>query len=170
MERVNKFLITFFLVCIAVIVVFLIWLRIALDHYSGKDLYHSFGDGRFYIISIDIDRDIRGLVDKQHIFTLGDIQRYVQQDPNLYIEGYISGGYVNDENGKRLYYSRDTVTGETTYYETKQETYRYVILNYETGEFQSYKTLEEVPEEARTIFEQKLTEECIQTRTCYEVF
>src|SRR3989339_237330 len=127
MERVNKFLITFFLVCIAVIVVFLIWLRIALDHYSGKDLY-------------------------------------------LYIEGYISGGYVNDENGKRLYYSRDTVTGETTYYETKQETYRYVILNYETGEFQSYKTLEEVPEEARTIFEQKLTEECIQTRTCYEVF
>lgn len=171
MKKIEKVLIIFSLLCIAFIAAFLIWLRIALDNYSGKDLYHAFGDGRFYIISIDIQRNIRGLADNLDVFTLGDIQRYFQDDPYVYIEGYIADWYVKDENGKGRYSSTDAITGETTYYESKRETYRYVILNYETGEFQSYETLEEIPEEVRSFFEQTaLPEECIEDRTCYSVY
>lgn len=168
MDRIDKFLIIFFVVCIATISIFLIWLRFTLDHYSGKDTYHTFGDGRFTIVWAGSTEESKILSDKQNIFSLGDIQRYIQDDPYIYIEGYISDGYVKNENGEGHYYSRDSITGKTTYYESKRETYRYVVLNYETGEYKSYKALEEIPEESLVFFEQQLSDECTQTRTCYE--
>lgn len=43
-----------------------------------------------------------------------------------------------------------------------------MVLNYQTGEIAQYVYLEEMPEEIRNVFEESLTEECLEDRTCYD--
>lgn len=145
----------------------------------GGDGYTYFGDGRFQIFTIQDGEgnDIRVLSDEEFyleeqtkgVALIFDVEKYLQQGENIYLVGYYAQYTViqNDIEYPSLSYA-DPKIKQIKENNSFAEVPRYTILNYETGDIQLYKTLDEVPESDRKIFEKDLNFWCKFKRTCFE--
>lgn len=138
--------------------------------FFGGDDYTYFGDGRFQVLS----QETKSLFDKNYLFEgkqiseclVGDIEKYIQTEEYLYLLGYYTCSWGLDGNGNVHYQIPNSE--ELIMVDNLNEVPHYIILNYETGDIQLYKTLGEVSEKDRKIFEKSLNFWCKFKRTCYE--
>ena len=138
------------------------------------DEYTYFGDGRFQILT----EETKSLFDNNHPFEgkrisvclIDDIEKYTQKGKHLYLTGYYACGWGLDSNNNnnKVYDYQIPNSEKLTWFDNIEEVPRYTILNYETGDIRLYKTLEEVPEKDRKIFEKDLNFWCKFKRTCFE--
>lgn len=130
-----------------------------------KDHYTYFGDGRFYIMSIVSHKSLFDYESGSTGIML-DLDKYFLKGSRLYIEGYFVTGIAVPGNPPFLSY--DIINQDYITYNSIEEVPRYTILNIETGETDLYRTLDEISEEDRLIFEKRLNSWCKFWRTCYE--
>ena len=95
---------------------------------------------------------------------MADIEKYIEYGNYLYITGYYTpSGLLNGKIPSLMPNSE-----KLTWFDNIEEVPHYTILNYETGDIRLYKTLQEVPEKDRKIFEKDLSFWCEFKRTCFE--
>ena len=149
---------------------FVLFLRSALDSFYGFNHFTYIDKHERYEFTLDhgeLDLDD----DSLNIIVVDDIEKYIQQYPYIYIvqeHNPIMADWTKDAAGNITYYINDPNTGEEIDFKNLVDIPIYTVLNYVTGEARQYKTLTEVPESDRSVFEQPLTEGCIQKRTCYQ--
>lgn len=139
------------------------------DTGGGVHTYAQFGNGRFEI-SIDGYDGTKFLNDDWVVY-VARVERYLEKGDLLFVTGYHSFTGADPNNPHPPYYG--FVTGshnidDASRYNSVDKIPRYIILNFKTAEMKLYRTLDEVPENQRQYFTQKLNWWCDLMRSCYE--
>lgn len=142
--------------------------------YSGdKDTWDYLGDGRFQIKKAGFPefkfiRD-NSIDNTTHQTIVGYIEKYIENDPYIYIIGYHQHEWLTTED-QNSFYAYFPGTGEQIEYESIKNIPRYIVLNYRTGETAYYINFEEIPREDQIFFNKKVWFWCEIPfwRTCYE--
>jgi len=143
---------------------------------SGFDTITAFGDGRFQILKggnpstyalFDNNALLYGKRSSECLIV--DIKKYIEIKNKVYISAFHSCKFFHKtaEDKIPMFERLDPETGEFITYDINQVP-KYTILNYETGEMELYRNLEDIPEESRKIFEKKLNFWCKFKADCYE--
>lgn len=172
MKNLFYLLIAFLALVTTLIVGSLIFISLALENFPGIDHYTYLDREKRYEMSFEEELDLYDNL--RQISIVADIVKYIQLYPYIYLvrgnDPQRSAAWSKDFNAQITYYINDPNTGEELEFENFEDIPRYTILNYVTGEARQYKTIEEVPEADRLMFEQPVTEDCIIKRTCYSKY
>lgn len=138
-----------------------------IEYSINKDAWDIFGNGRFQVGNVLTD--VKILQDKEISYgnIFGDIDKYIEKDPYVYLVSYHSESMIALDGPFHRY---KLGTGEYIRYENLEEVPQYLVLNYRTGEGEFYIDFENIPEEDQEIFNKKVWFWCEIPfwRTCYE--
>lgn len=124
---------------------------------GNRDTIAILGDGKYELgkFNKDISLIDRRFNDGEMRVIVGSIEKYSIKNQSIYIIGYYGTGTEKAPNGKHYipisYY--DYNTGKLSFYTNDEPVPRYLILNVETEELQTYNNLDKIPETDRKVFE-----------------